>query len=68
MDGGRVNRTRHLTVDCVECTAVPVVQYGAHPYQIFPKLEGVGVGDVYDVAKREALRPEELSKINKRGR
>ena len=35
---------------------------------IFPKLEGVGVGDVYDVAKREALRPEELSKINKRGR
>ena len=65
MKGGRVNCTHHLTV---KCTAVPVVQYGAHPYQIFPKLEGVGVGDVYNVAKREAVRPEELSKINKRGR
>ena len=35
---------------------------------IFLKLEGVGVGDVYDVAKREAVRSEESSKINKGGR
>ena len=35
---------------------------------IFPKLEEDRVGDVYNIAKREAVRLDESSNINKGGR